>query len=379
MKSQILSFFRLVLILVLILLCLGLMAAAIAAYRLPQWAEIKFGPPSPYLSRTQLVLYSARLMAAQDALLAPENPQGFPRTFIVDLGEPVNSIVGRLEGEDFIPSADAFRTYLIYSGKDTAIQAGRYQLSPASTPLEIAAALQDPVPEDVEFNILPGWRAEEIAAALPTSGINVTPEAFLAVVNDPPADLIPPGFPALATLEGFLMPGNYTIQREISARDLLALFVSRFDEQVTSDLREAFASQGLSLDQAVTLASIVQREALVADEQPVIASVFYNRLGQGMKLDSDPTVQYALGFGAAWGGWWKSPLLTGDLQIDSRYNTYIYPGLPPGPIANPSLEALRATAYPEQSGYFYFRARCDGTRRHFFAETYEEHLQNACP
>jgi UPF0755 protein len=273
MKSQILSFFRLVLILVLILLCLGLMAAAIAAYRLPQWAEIKFGPPSPYLSRTQLVLYSARLMAAQDALLAPENPQGFPRPFIVDLGEPVNSIVGRLEGEDFIPSADAFRTYLIYSGKDTAIQAGRYQLSPASTPLEIAAALQDPVPEDVEFNILPGWRAEEIAAALPTSGINVTPEAFLAVVNDPPADLIPPGFPALATLEGFLMPGNYTIQREISARDLLALFVSRFDEQVTSDLREAFASQGLSLDQAVTLASIVQREALVADEQPVIASV----------------------------------------------------------------------------------------------------------
>lgn len=379
MKSQIHSILRLMVILVFISLCLGLMGSAIAAYRLPQWAELKFGAPSPHLSWSQLVLYSARLMAAQDALLTSQDPQGFPRTFIVDLGEPVNSIAGRLEDEDFIPSADAFRTYLIYSGKDTAIQAGRYQLSPASTPLEIAAALQDPVPGDVEFNILPGWRAEEIAAALPTSGINVTPEAFLAVVNNPPADLLPPGFPGLDTLEGFLMPGNYTIQREISARDLLALFVTRFDEQVTSDLREAFTFQGLTLDQAVALASIVQREALVADEQPVIASVFYNRLGQGMKLDSDPTVQYALGFDATWGGWWKSPLSTGDLQIDSRYNTYIYPGLPPGPIANPSLDALRAVAYPEQTGYFYFRARCDGTRRHLFAETYEEHLQNACP
>lgn len=379
MKSQILSFFRLVLILVLILLCLGLMGAAIAAYRLPQWAELKFGPPGPRLSRTQLVLHSARLMMAQETLLRAKDPLGMPRSFIVELGEPVNSIVTRLEDEDFIPSADSFRTYLIYSGMDTAIQAGRYQLSPASTPLEIAAALQDPVPGDVEFNILPGWRAEEIAAALPTSGIDVTPEAFLAVVHNPPADLLPPGFPELDTLEGFLMPGNYTIQRATSAQDLAGLFVERFDQEVPPDLREAFASHGLGLDQAVILASIVQREALVADEQPTIASVFYNRLALGMKLDSDPTVQYALGFHDAWGGWWKSPLSTGDLQIDSRYNTYIYPGLPPGPIANPSLGALRAVAGPEQTDYFYFRARCDGTRRHLFAETYEEHLQNACP
>lgn len=379
MKSQILSFFRLVLILALILLCLGLIGAAIAAYRLPQWAESKFGKPSPNLNLTQLVLYSARLMLAQDALLNPKDPDGSRRLFIVDLGEPVNSIVTRLEEEDFIPSADAFRTYLIYSGMDTVIQAGRYQLSPASTPLEIAAALQDPVPGDVEFNILPGWRAEEVAAALPTSGINVTAEAFLAVVYNPPADLLPPGFPPLDNLEGFLMPGSYTIQREVSAQDLAAVFLTRFDESVPVELRDAYSAQGLSLSEAVILASIVQREALVDDEQPVIASVFYNRLAQGMKLDSDPTVQYALGFAVAWGGWWKSPLSGDDLQIDSRYNTYIYPGLPPAPIASPSLDALQAVAYPEQTGFYYFRARCDGTRRHLFAETYEEHLNNACP
>jgi UPF0755 protein len=98
-----------------------------------------------------------------------------------------------------------------------------------------------------------------------------------------------------------------------------------------------------------------------------------------MKLDSDPTIQYALGFDAQRNTWWKSPLSADDLQIVSRYNTYIYAGLPPGPIANPAIGALRAVAYPEQTGYFYFRARCDGSGRHLFAATYEEHLQNACP
>jgi UPF0755 protein len=190
---------------------------------------------------------------------------------------------------------------------------------------------------------------------------------------------MPPGFPHLSNLQGFLMPGQYQIKRGISAHDLAGLFVKRFDEMVTPELRDAYANQKLDLAQAVTLASMVQREAMVTDEQPIIASVFYNRLANGMKLDSDPTVQYALGYDEGKQTWWKNPLTQSDLQIDSRYNTYIYPELPPGPIANAGISALRAVAYPAQTGYFYFRAKCDGSGRHAFSTTYEEHLQNACP
>ena len=111
----------------------------------------------------------------------------------------------------------------------------------------------------------------------------------------------------------------------------------------------------------------------------MIASVFTNRLRAGMRLDSDPTVQYALGYDPATGRWWKSPLSLDDLQVVSPYNTYQILGLPPGPIANPSLNALRAVAFPAETPYYYFRAACDGSGRHTFAETFEQHQDNACP
>jgi UPF0755 protein len=134
----------------------------------------------------------------------------------------------------------------------------------------------------------------------------------------------------------------------------------------------------LTFDEAVILASIVQREAVVEDEQPMIASVFLNRLSIGMKLETDPTVQYALGYQEDRGSWWKSPLGLDDLAFDNPYNTYLYQGLPPGPICNPGLPALRAVAFPAQSPYYFFRAKCDGSGRHFFAVTFDEHLNNAC-
>ncbi len=379
LSTKIVSFFRLVLILVGILVCLAIAGGIWAAMRLPQMAEAKFGPPGARLDLQQRVLYSARLLASENSLLTPADAGGTKHAFEVSLGETVNSITTRLEEEGFIRSADALRTYLIYAGLDTGVQAGEYQLSPAMTPIQIAHALQDATPAEVKFIILPGWRAEEIAAALPTSGLKVTPEEFLAVVNNPPEGILPAGLPNVTSLEGFLLPGQYQIKRDISAQDLASLFVKQFDRTVDAKLRDAFTSEGLELNEAVTLASIVQREAMVADEQPTIVSVFYNRLANGMKLDSDPTVQYALGFDPKKQTWWKNPLSQQDLEINSRYNTYIYAGLPPGPIANPGIEALRAVAYPAKTNFFYFRAKCDGSGRHAFSTTYEEHLQNACP
>ncbi len=377
--DKIVSFFRLVLILAVILFCVLVVAGIWGGGRITQMAAEKFGPPDPGLSTPQRVLYSARLLLNERSLTTAEDPQGKARSFDVPLGETVNSIATRLEEERLITNADAFRTYLIYAGLDKGVQAGSYQLSPSMTIVQIARALQNPVPTEVKFNILPGWRAEEIAAALPTSGLDVGQYEFLEIVRNPPADLLPTGFPPLDSLEGFMMPGQYQIKRDISPHDLAALFVKRFDQTVTPDLRDAYDNQKLSLAQAVTLASMVQREAVVTNEQPTIASVFYNRLADGMKLDSDPTVQFALGYDEGKHTWWKNPLTQTDLQVDSRYNTYIYPGLPPGPIDSPGIDALRAVATPAHTDFYYFRAKCDGSGRHAFSKTYEEHLQNACP
>jgi UPF0755 protein len=181
------------------------------------------------------------------------------------------------------------------------------------------------------------------------------------------------------SLEGFLLPVSYTIKRDATTASFLATFVQAFNQQVNQDLRDGFKRQNLSLFEAVTLASMVQKEAVVEEEQPIIASVFLNRLAVQMKLDSDPTVQYALGYNSSQKSWWTNPLTADDLQTQSPYNTYLNAGLPPGPIANPSLSALQAVAFPAQTPYYYFRARCDGSGKHLFAKTLDEQVNNACP
>ncbi len=188
-------------------------------------------------------------------------------------------------------------------------------------------------------------------------------------------DLVPVG----ASAEGFLYPDSYTLPRMTTAAQLVSTLLQGFNSHLPADILAAYSRRGLSLYQAVTMASIVQREAVVDTEMPLIASVFYNRLAAGMNLQTDPTVQYALGYNNAQGTWWTNPLSLDDLKFNSPYNTYLYPGLPPGPISNPGLAALGAVAYPAQSNYYYFQAKCDGSGLHNFAETFAQHQQNYCP
>jgi len=288
-------------------------------------------------------------------------------------------VAERLEQEGLIRSGEALRVFLVYSGLDTTLQAGNYQLSPAGSAVEIAHQMQDATPDEVSFRILAGWRLEEVAAALPVNGVQVDPQEFILAVRNPTGLTLDIDWPQGTSLEGYLFPDVYQFKRDTSIEEVLNTFVTRFFEQIPPELKEGFARQGLDLTQAVTLASIVQREAIVQDEMPMIASVFINRLAIDMKLDSDPTVQYAVGYQAGRGGWWTNPLSLDDLQVDSPYNTYIYKGLPPGPISNPSLAAMQAVAAPAQTPYYYFRAACDGSGRHNFARTFEEQVQNACP
>jgi UPF0755 protein len=347
---------------------------------LPGRAEQVFGPASPRLNSLQRIGYSIILLAQEKDLTQPVDSFGTDKRFNIEVGETTPSVIGRLWEAGLISNPAAFRTYLRYSGLDTTLQAGTYSLNPRMAPVELAQALQDATPKQVSFPILPGWRIEEIAASLPTSGLGITPDAFLHAAQSPP-----PGYSfsdpisSANSLEGFLLPDSYIFDRDITIDEMLETMLDNFDKQVTPRFRERYQQLNLSLLEAVTLASIVQREAVAEDEMPLIASVFFNRLSIGMKLDTDPTVQYAIGFNERQNTWWTNPLSLADLQFDSPYNTYLYPGLPPGPIASPSLPALRAVAFPAQTPYYYFRAGCDETGRHSFSATFEEHLQNACP
>ena len=359
-------------LLVVILLCA-------AVLNIPGQASAIFGPPAPGLDLRQRYLLSAMLLAQSSDLTQPANPGGPEVDFEIAPGESTPSITGRLWEAGLITDPAAFRSYLQYSGMDTRIQAGAYTLSASMTPIQIAQAMQSAISSEVTLTILAGWRVEEIAASLPTSGLDISAEEFLSAVQIHPqgytfSDELPGN-----SVEGFLFPGSYTLPRETTLQQLIPALLTRFDENVSSELRAGFAEQGLTLYQAVTLAAIVEREAIVDDEMPMIASVFYNRLASGARLASDPTVQYALGYNTAQSTWWTNPLSLADLEIDSPYNTYLYTNLPPGPICNPGPTALRAVAFPAQTPYYYFRAACDGSGLHLFAVTYEEHLQNACP
>jgi len=360
--------------------CLLLIGIIYIVTSLPRQAYDLYGPASSKLGAFQRVNYSLQLLLNQDKLTKPLDANGNEQLFKVDLGESAAMVAAQLQDRGLIQSSEIFRIYLVYSGLDTGLQAGNYHLSPSSTSIEIARKLQDATPEDVTFRILAGWRIEEIAAALPTSGLSITPDDFLQLAKHYPGISRLEGMPdQVESLEGLLLPGSYTIKRDATNVSFLNILLQAYNQQVNQDSRNGFKRQNLSLYEAVILASIVQKEAVVEEEQPIIASVFLNRLAAKMKLDSDPTVQYALGYNSTQNTWWTNPLTANDLQTQSPYNTYLNAGLPPGPIANPSISALQAVAFPAQTPYYYFRARCDGSGRHLFAATLEEQVKNACP
>lgn len=364
--------------LVIVFFILSLFACLLLTlFYIPSRAARIYGPPAQSLSITERVQYSAMLLWYGGLLTQPLDPSGAEQTFTVEIGEPVDSVANHLQSVGLISDADALRTYLIYSGLDTSMQAGEYQLSTAMSAMDIARELQDATPEEVTFVILPGWRVEEIAESLPTSGLLIAPDEFINAAKSPPQDFN--FLSGASSVEGFLYPDSYIFSRQVSsAEEMIYEMVRSFSAHLSPDLTSGFERQGLTVYQAVTLASVVEREAVQEEEQPLIAAVYLNRLKMGMKLDADPTVQYAIGYNFLQQSWWTNPLTLLDLQVNSVYNTYIYEGLPPTPIANPSLGALRAVASPAETTYIFFRAKCDGSGFHEFSETFDEHLQNAC-
>jgi UPF0755 protein len=345
-------------------------------FTIPSQATQIYGRPTPSLGLVQRIQYSAQLLWYNGLLTDPLNNLGSEQSFTIQQNESVTSIVNNLDVMGFIRDAEALRAYLIYAGLDTSIQAGEYQLSTAMSAIEIAHELQDATPTEVTFVVIPGWRMEEIAASLSTSGLPITPADFFSAVNNPPRayDFLSGEISA----EGFLFPDSYILSRQITADELINELVRHFSLHLSRNIQLGFENQGLTVHQAVTLASIVEKEAVQKEEAELIASVYLNRLNIGMKLEADPTVQYSIGYNAIQGTWWTNPLSLNDLQFNSTFYTYVYTGLPPAPIANAGLDALNAVAYPAQTPYYFFQAKCDGSGFHSFSQTFEEHVTNGC-
>jgi len=339
----------------------------------------QFGPPSRNLTLTQSVVYPFELYFNREFLTSANNPIGEQQNFEVAIGESVSMVCLRLEGQGLIGDAELFRTYLVYTGLDRLLQSGQFELNPGMSPIQIAEDMLDASPQDAVVSILAGWRIEEVAANVAASGLLVDAETFIAAAYAPSSDYL--AFLPIAdvrSLEGFLYPGSYVIPRDAEMDFVFETILREFSKQIDQSMLDGFANQGLTLYDAVILSSIVEKEAVLDQEKPIIASVFYNRLLQGMRLETDPTVQYSLGYQTDTGSWWKSPLSSADMTVNSPYNTYLVFGLPPTPICNPDITSLRSVAFPAETPYLYFRAACDGSGRHNFAVTYEEHLNNAC-
>ncbi|MGH0037613.1 MAG: endolytic transglycosylase MltG [Myxococcota bacterium] len=297
------------------------------------------------------------------SLLAPvAEPGAASEIFVVERGASLGRVAWQLEQQGLIRDGRAFRWWAHWRGDASRLKAGEYGLDPGLGSDEILSRLTRGQVMTHEVVIPEGTRASEIAARLESRGL-ATAEAFLAAATDPAlADEL--GVPG-DTLEGYLYPETYRLPRGLAPREIARAMVAQF-RQAWSEVEPRAVERGMSMHDVVTLASIVEKETAAPEERPLIAAVFLNRLDRGMRLETDPTVIYGI------------PDFDGNLKkrhlLDdgNPYNTYRHAGLPPGPIASPGADALRAVVSPAESDYLFFVSRNDGT--HKFSRTHREHV-----
>ena len=291
-------------------------------------------------------------------LLLPVLPgQVEAQTFVIPKGQALSVIGQRLAEVGLIKHPLIFRAVVTQQDLATKIQAGSFSLSPSMSTLELAQTLTQGT-EDVWVTLLEGWRAEEMAEYLSKKEelLDFDTQEFLEVAS---------GY------DGMLYPDTYLIPREMSAESIVLLLVNTFEARMTSKLSEELAATDRDFEDILVMASIVQREARDPEQMRHVAGILWNRIDIGMALQVDATLQYIKGTSSEW---WPTPL-SADKQLVSQYNTYQNPGLPPGPISNPGLDALRATASPlEVDDLFYIHDPVTGAM--YYATTIEEHNQN---
>ncbi len=317
---------------------------------------------------------------------------GRPVTITIAEDDDGSSVADKLTDADLVRSGFYFESMFRVSGDD--LQPGTYTLHYGMSVTDIIDAISVPSDDEdevdasvetateIEVTFVEGERIEQYAETLVDAGWTGDPDEFIDLARHPTGtdrwDFLS-SLPEGASLEGFLFPDTYTLPSNAAPQDVIDYMLSIFDAQFSDTMRQQASDIDWSIYDVVTLASIVEREAAVEEERPTIASLYRNRLDQGMPLQADPTVQYMIGNAD---DWWPVP---GGSDIEatdgSPYDTYPpnnVPGLPFGPISNPGLRALQAVLSPADTDYLYMVAKNDGTNTHAFAVTNAEQEENIC-
>jgi UPF0755 protein len=313
-----------------------------------------------------LLLFGLSVLAVFDYFVhTPKQRTATEQSFTVVNGQGLRAISTNLKNNKIISSDIMFMLYLKVSGLSGTIQSGEYSVNASMTPLTIADILTKGKVTSRAITIPEGWTNSDIGSYLEKQGI-VKKSDFIAATKDTYKYDFLADKPADVGLEGFLFPDTYQVSVIATPESIVDMMLSNFDKRVTSDMRAVATKTGLGLYKTITLASIVELESNKPADRKLVAGVFIARLNEGMRLQSDVTVSYALGEK-------KEELTAADLVNETPYNTYLIDGLPKGPICNPGLDSINAVLYPENTAFRYFIAANDQV---YYARTLEEHNSN---
>ena len=292
---------------------------------------------------------------------APVHREGGSVLFAIENGEHLHDIGRRLEAAGLVRSEIFFTNLVRISRSSRKVKSGMYELHQGMRSTEVLRVITLGLVALEQFTIPEGLHIKQVARLLGEKGV-VGEEEFLEASTSTRI-LEKYGIP-FDSVEGFIFPDTYIVAKDLSAEQIVEVTVERFFEALDDVPLRDFSEEDLK--RVVIVASLVEREAKLDEERPLVAAVFYNRLAKGKRLEACSTVQYILGKT-------KERLLYSDLRIQSPYNTYLNSGLPPGPIANPGLDSMRAAVYPAEVDYLFFVSKNDGS--HYFSSTYDEHLE----
>jgi UPF0755 protein len=297
-----------------------------------------------------------------DYIRVPELNEEFERiAFIIDKGSSIDTIADSLLAKGLIKDKEIFILWLTTLDKDRLIKAGYYEIPKGLNYAQLISFLSKAPSKEIKVTLIEGWRIEEIAQELHKQ-INIEVDRFLFLAKD--SIFIHKLGVKANSLEGYLLPDTYHFYWGVSEETAIKYLVNQCLAIFTDEVKNQITKYNMDIHNILTLASIIEGEAIVDDERKIISSVYHNRLNRRIKLQADPTIQYIL----------DGPprrLLLKDLEIDSPYNTYKYYGLPPGPISNPGKKSILAAIDPEKTNYIYFVARGDG--KHSFSTNASEH------
>lgn len=323
---------------------------------------------------TIIIIPIIGIMNYKYSIKTPFNMRGENIIFVVKKGDGVKQIAANLVSAKIIGSDLFFGIYAKNNNLQTKFQAGEYELSSKMDMREIADILASGkvIRKEKDLKFIEGWTTREMDAYL--TKLNIVKDGDLLNYSQNEVNNLKSGFdflselPKNASLEGFLFPDTYRVYENAKLDNIVKKMLSNFDNKLTSEMRADIKKQGKNIYEIITMASLIEKEVKSYDDKRMVSGIFWNRIKNGQALESCATLAYILGVN-------KKQYTYEDTKIDSPYNSYMNRGLPPGPISNPSINAIKAAIYPIDNDYVFFLSRFDNGET-VFSKTYDEHLRN---